>query len=158
MLPQLLRLWENLPARYALYTPLLIYTTDEHGFSLKTFYQKVATFEPTVLLLRTTDGAVFGAYCSVTWNARNESQEDGTRQRYFGTGQSQRHAGSEAGVGLDSRALVMRPSDVVSLTSSLVEIAEGYDRPTPGKQSEKILAGRNENGCFDSYSSTLNIN
>ncbi|XP_043194236.1 GTPase-activating protein skywalker-like isoform X2 [Amphibalanus amphitrite] len=85
---ELLRLWENLPARYALYTPLLIYTTDEHGFSLKTFYQKVATFEPTVLLLRTTEGAVFGAYCSVTWNMRNETQEDGTRQRYFGTGET----------------------------------------------------------------------
>ncbi|XP_037076466.1 GTPase-activating protein skywalker-like [Pollicipes pollicipes] len=85
---ELLRLWENLPARFALYTPLLLYTSDEHGFSLKTFYQKVATFEPTVLLLRSTEGAVFGAYCSTTWNTRNQMQEDGTRYTYFGTGET----------------------------------------------------------------------
>ncbi|XP_037076464.1 GTPase-activating protein skywalker-like [Pollicipes pollicipes] len=52
------------------------------------FYQKVATFEPTVLLLRSTEGAVFGAYCSTTWNTRNQMQEDGTRYTYFGTGET----------------------------------------------------------------------
>jgi len=41
-----------------------------------------------VLLLRTTQGAVFGAYCSVSWGTRNQSQEDGSRHTYFGTGET----------------------------------------------------------------------
>ena len=84
---QLLRLWESVPARFALCSPLLLYTSSEHGFSLKTFYQRVGMFEPTVLLLRTTDGEVFGAYCSTSWNTRNQLLEDGSRQAYFGTGE-----------------------------------------------------------------------
>ena len=84
---QLLQLWERVPARFALCSPLLLYTSSEHGFSLKTFYQRVGTFEPTVLLLRTTEGEVFGAYCSAHWNTRNELLEDGSRQAYFGTGE-----------------------------------------------------------------------
>ncbi|XP_043233642.1 GTPase-activating protein skywalker-like [Amphibalanus amphitrite] len=85
---ELLRLWESVPARFALCSPLLLYTSSEHGFSLKTFYQRVGTFEPTVLLLRTTEGEVFGAYCSAHWNTRNQLLEDGSRHAYFGTGET----------------------------------------------------------------------
>ena len=76
-----------MPARFSLCSPLLLYTSSEHGFSLKTFYQRVGAFEPTVLLLRTAEDAVIGAYCSKHWDTRNELLEDGSRQAYFGTGE-----------------------------------------------------------------------
>lgn len=84
---ELLKLWDNLPQRYALYSPTLLYTSDEHGFSLKTFYSRVEHHEPTVLLLRTVCGAVLGAYCTASWATRNRLQEDGSRFTYFGTGE-----------------------------------------------------------------------
>ena len=31
---------------------------------------------------------VFGAYCSSTWATRNEKDDQGNRQQYFGTGES----------------------------------------------------------------------
>ena len=56
-------------------------------------------YEPTVLMLRTTGDEVFGAYCSAHWNTRNQLLEDGSRQTYFGTGETAAGAGEgEKGV------------------------------------------------------------
>jgi hypothetical protein len=71
-----------------MYEPQLIYTTNEHGCSLSTFFNRVEQYEPTLLLLKATTGEIFGAYLSTAWTVRNEKDQAGERQRYFGTGES----------------------------------------------------------------------
>ncbi|XP_044752747.1 GTPase-activating protein skywalker isoform X6 [Coccinella septempunctata] len=84
----LLTLWSWLPVRITMYTPILLYTTEEHGCSLTTFYVRVEQHEPTLLLIKTCNNEVFGAYCSSRWCERNQKDQRGNRQAYFGTGET----------------------------------------------------------------------
>ncbi|XP_032664302.1 GTPase-activating protein skywalker isoform X2 [Odontomachus brunneus] len=86
-MPDLLTLWSWLPARITMYQPVLLYTTEEHGCSLTTFYVRVEQHEPTLLMIKTCNNEVFGAYCSTRWYERN-MKVDGQRQTYFGTGET----------------------------------------------------------------------
>lgn len=43
--------------------------------------------EQTLLIIKSTNGEIFGAYCSASWSERNDIRER-TRTRYFGTGES----------------------------------------------------------------------
>ncbi|ODN04600.1 TBC1 domain family member 24 [Orchesella cincta] len=85
---ELLVLWQWLPVRITMYQPVLLYTSDEHGCSLTTFFNRVENHEPTILIIKTTTDEVFGAYCSSMWAVRNQKDERGERQRYFGTGET----------------------------------------------------------------------
>ncbi|XP_063375964.1 GTPase-activating protein skywalker isoform X5 [Cydia fagiglandana] len=66
----------------------IMYTTEEHGCSLTTFYVRVEHHEPTLLMIKTCNNEVFGAYCSTRWFERNQKDERGNRQAYFGTGET----------------------------------------------------------------------
>ena len=85
---QLITLWHWLPERMTMADPELIYSSNEHGISLTTFYTRSEKYEPTILLIKTTEGEVFGAYCSSTWATRNLKDDKGRRQHYFGTGET----------------------------------------------------------------------
>lgn len=85
---ELLTLWSWLPVRITMYQPILLYTTEEHGCSLTTFYVRVEKHEPTLLLIKTCNNEVFGAYCSTRWCERNLKDDRGHRQAYFGTGET----------------------------------------------------------------------
>ncbi|XP_037977314.1 GTPase-activating protein skywalker isoform X3 [Plutella xylostella] len=85
---ELFTLWSWLPVRITMYQPVLLYTTEEHGCSLTTFYVRVEHHEPTLLMIKTTNNEVFGAYCSTRWFERNQKDERGNRQAYFGTGET----------------------------------------------------------------------
>lgn len=85
---ELLILWSWLPMRMTMYQPTLVYTTEEHGCSLTTFFQRVEKYEPTLLCIRTLDDYVFGAYCSAPWAQRHHKDEFGNWQTYFGTGET----------------------------------------------------------------------
>lgn len=85
---ELLTIWNWLPVRMTMYQPSLLYTTEEHGSSLTTFYQRVEGHDQTILLVRTTCNHVFGAYCSVAWDTRHKKDEYGNKQTYYGTGES----------------------------------------------------------------------
>jgi hypothetical protein len=39
-----------------------VYSTEDDGYSIKFFYAKTANLYPTVLVVRTAEGNVFGAY------------------------------------------------------------------------------------------------
>lgn len=84
----LLTLWSWLPVRITMYQPILLYTTEEHGCSLTTFYVRVEQHEPTLLMIKTCNNEVFGAYCSSRWVERNIKDDRGNRQAYFGTGET----------------------------------------------------------------------
>ncbi|KOB73278.1 Uncharacterized protein OBRU01_10929 [Operophtera brumata] len=85
---KLFTLWSWLPVRITMYQPVLLYTTEEHGCSLTTFYVRVEQHEPTLLMIKTCNNEVFGAYCSSRWFERNQKDERGNRQAYFGTGET----------------------------------------------------------------------
>uniref|UniRef100_T1JNM3 TLDc domain-containing protein n=1 Tax=Strigamia maritima TaxID=126957 RepID=T1JNM3_STRMM len=85
---ELLILWSWLPTRITMYQPQLVYTTEEHGCSLTTFFQRVENYEPTLLVIKTTNNEIFGAYCSTSWKERNTKDEGGQRHTYFGTGET----------------------------------------------------------------------
>ncbi|XP_044742508.1 GTPase-activating protein skywalker isoform X1 [Chrysoperla carnea] len=84
----LFTLWSWLPVRITMYQPVLLYTTEEHGCSLTTFYVRVEQHEPTLLMIKTCNNEVFGAYCSSRWYERNLKDDRGNRQAYFGTGET----------------------------------------------------------------------
>lgn len=85
---ELFTLWSWLPVRITMYQPVLLYTTEEHGCSLTTFYVRVEHHEPTLLMIKTCNNEVFGAYCSSRWYERNMKDDRGNRQAYFGTGET----------------------------------------------------------------------
>jgi len=41
-----------------MYQPVLLYTTEEHGCSLTTFYVRVEQHEPTLLMIKTCNNEV----------------------------------------------------------------------------------------------------
>ncbi|XP_069962372.1 GTPase-activating protein skywalker isoform X8 [Bactrocera oleae] len=84
----LFTLWSWLPVRITMYQPVLLYTTEEHGCSLTTFYVRVEQHEPTLMMIKTCNNEVFGAYCSTRWFERNVKDDKGQRQAYFGTGET----------------------------------------------------------------------
>ncbi|XP_076008223.1 TBC1 domain family member 24 [Genypterus blacodes] len=77
-------IWSWIPERFALCQPQLLFTTSNHGCSLNRFYSHCEGYEPTLLLLRTTDGDVCGAFLSTDWEER---KRDGNKLSFFGTGE-----------------------------------------------------------------------
>ncbi|XP_041939155.1 TBC1 domain family member 24 [Alosa sapidissima] len=77
-------IWSWIPERFALCQPELLFTTSTHGCSLNRFYSHCEGHEPTLLLLRTTDGEVCGAFLSTDWEERKRG---GNKLSFFGTGE-----------------------------------------------------------------------
>ncbi|KAK5881104.1 hypothetical protein CesoFtcFv8_021947 [Champsocephalus esox] len=77
-------IWSWIPERFALCQPQLLFTTSNHGCSLNRFYQHCEGYEPTLLLIRTTDGDVCGAFLSTDWQERKRG---GNKLSFFGTGE-----------------------------------------------------------------------
>ncbi|XP_054249772.1 TBC1 domain family member 24-like isoform X2 [Indicator indicator] len=76
--------WSWIPERFSLFPPLLLFSTSEDGCSLQRFYTCCEGYEPTVLLLKTTEGEVCGAFLSSDWSERKKS---GATSGFFGTGE-----------------------------------------------------------------------
>ncbi|XP_074870878.1 TBC1 domain family member 24-like isoform X3 [Carettochelys insculpta] len=76
--------WSWIPKRFSLFSPVLLFSTSENGYSLQRFYSCCEGYEPTVLLLKTTLGEVCGAFLSSDWKERKKS---GGSTSFFGTGE-----------------------------------------------------------------------
>ncbi|XP_074703412.1 TBC1 domain family member 24-like [Strix aluco] len=76
--------WSWIPERFSLFPPLLLFSTSEDGCSLQRFYACCEGYEPTVLLIKTTEGEVCGAFLSSDWSERKKS---GATSGFFGTGE-----------------------------------------------------------------------
>nr|XP_043870277.1 TBC1 domain family member 24 isoform X1 [Solea senegalensis] len=77
-------IWSWIPERFALCQPQLLFTTSTHGCSINRFYSHCEGYEPTLLLIRTTDGDVCGAFLSTDWEERKRG---GNKLSFFGTGE-----------------------------------------------------------------------
>lgn len=77
---QITTLVEHLPGRTVGYSWVLIYSTDLHGFSLKTLYRDMANYDsPVLLVVRSTRSQVFGALISCPLKVSDH---------FYGTGES----------------------------------------------------------------------
>ncbi|XP_059081665.1 GTPase-activating protein skywalker-like isoform X2 [Tigriopus californicus] len=85
---QLSSIWQCIPDRMTTIDPKLVYSTNEHGTSLTTFFKNCEKYEPTIIAIKTTKREVFGAYCSTSWAERKYKDDRGLRQAYFGTGET----------------------------------------------------------------------
>lgn len=85
---QITTLWNWLPSRITILSPQLVYSSNEHGCCLTAFFMKVDSWEPTILIVKTNNNEIFGAYCSSDWADRHKQDNKGNRQLYFGTGES----------------------------------------------------------------------
>lgn len=77
--------WSWIPERFALFQPAQLFSTMENGYSLQRFYSACEGHAPTVLLLKTTEGEVCGAFLSTDWQERRKM--DGAGSNFFGTGE-----------------------------------------------------------------------
>uniref|UniRef100_A0A8C1Z9A0 TBC1 domain family member 24 n=1 Tax=Cyprinus carpio TaxID=7962 RepID=A0A8C1Z9A0_CYPCA len=77
-------IWSWIPERFALCQPQLLFTTSTHGCSLNRFYSHCEGYEPTLMLIRTIDGEVCGAFLSTDWEERKRG---GNKLSFFGTGE-----------------------------------------------------------------------
>uniref|UniRef100_A0A8C2CBF2 TBC1 domain family member 24 n=1 Tax=Cyprinus carpio TaxID=7962 RepID=A0A8C2CBF2_CYPCA len=87
-------IWSWIPERYALCQPQLLFTTSTHELLncfinmvcdvLFRFYSHCEGYEPTLMLIRTTDGEVCGAFLSTDWEERKRG---GNKLSFFGTGE-----------------------------------------------------------------------
>uniref|UniRef100_A0A3B3S4H3 TBC1 domain family member 24 n=1 Tax=Paramormyrops kingsleyae TaxID=1676925 RepID=A0A3B3S4H3_9TELE len=77
-------IWSWIPERFALCQPKLLFTTSKHGCSLNRFYSHCEGHEPTLMLIKTTDREVCGAYLSTDWEERKRT---GNKLSFFGTGE-----------------------------------------------------------------------
>lgn len=78
-------IWAWIPERFALFSPIRLFNSDEHGQSLASFYSQVEGHEPAVLIVKTMDEEVFGAFLSTDVIERRK--HDAEELRYFGTGE-----------------------------------------------------------------------
>ncbi|EDV23947.1 uncharacterized protein TRIADDRAFT_57693 [Trichoplax adhaerens] len=78
------QIWNMIPDRFYIKVPIMLFTSAEHGCSLKTFYLKAADHEPMVLLIKTLEGEVFGAFVAASWERRKKHPN----LSFFGTGES----------------------------------------------------------------------
>uniref|UniRef100_H3CIU2 TBC1 domain family member 24 n=1 Tax=Tetraodon nigroviridis TaxID=99883 RepID=H3CIU2_TETNG len=76
--------WAWIPERFALFSPVRLFSTAEHGRSLASFYSCVEGHEPVVLTIKTLDEEVFGAFLSTDILER---RRDADELQYFGTGE-----------------------------------------------------------------------
>jgi hypothetical protein len=74
-------LWNWLPLQLRALEPVRLYSTDENGCSLNTFFNLCSKESPTLLLIRTSTNAVFGAFAAHAWAPQHPP-------RFFGTGES----------------------------------------------------------------------
>jgi len=73
-------LCKKIPPRVEGYPWSLIFSSSEHGFSLKSLYRKTSAYEcPMILFVQDTNDHIFGALCSTTIHMS---------EHYYGTGET----------------------------------------------------------------------
>ncbi|XP_026159840.1 TBC1 domain family member 24-like isoform X2 [Mastacembelus armatus] len=77
--------WAWIPERFALFNPIRLFSTTEHEKDLSTLYSLIEGHEPTVLMIKTVEEEVFGAFLSTDMTERRKRKSEGLT--YFGTGE-----------------------------------------------------------------------
>ncbi|GFR86342.1 TBC1 domain family member 24 [Elysia marginata] len=85
--PEMLNtLWGWIPIRLTLKKLERLYFSDTDGTVLRTLYAKSQHAAHSLLVIKATDGSIFGAFCSAPWSTRLE--KIGPNMSFFGTGET----------------------------------------------------------------------
>jgi hypothetical protein len=71
-------IWGWLAARHQMKSPVKLFCSHEDGFNLKTLLMNCAGYTPTLLVIKTSSGAIFGSFVTAPWLRTNS---------YVGTGE-----------------------------------------------------------------------
>jgi hypothetical protein len=85
---EILQLWKWLPARKQILELETVYSTNIHGCRLMTLYDKTEYYESTIIIIKTGDNFVFGAYCPVPLSERLNKKKSHSIGSFFGTGET----------------------------------------------------------------------
>ncbi|XP_072239573.1 TBC1 domain family member 24-like [Leuresthes tenuis] len=77
--------WAWIPERFALFSPIRLFSTAEQEGGLTSFYSHVEGHEPAVLIIKSMDDEVFGAFLST--DVIERKNHDSEELTYFGTGE-----------------------------------------------------------------------
>jgi len=77
-------IWKDLPPRFNLKDVKCIFDTAKNGYSLTSFFERCGSTAPTVMVIKTIAGEVFGAFLSYGWDYRLDDEGKG----YFGSGET----------------------------------------------------------------------
>ncbi|CAG5947614.1 TBC1 domain family member 24-like [Menidia menidia] len=77
--------WSWIPERFALFSPIRLFSKAEHKGGLASFYSHMEGHEPAVLIIKTMDEEVFGAFLST--DVIERKNHDSQQLSYFGTGE-----------------------------------------------------------------------
>lgn len=72
-----------LPERIAILKPTLLFSTNKNGYSMDAFFRASDERMPSLLLIKTTEGSIIGAYLTSDWTERKSDPNS-----YFGTGET----------------------------------------------------------------------
>lgn len=75
-------IWNWIPQRLSLSTPKMLFTTEENGTSLNTLFNVLDDLEYCLIVIKTFQNEIFGAFCSCSWVERYNSKS------YFGNGET----------------------------------------------------------------------
>jgi len=75
----IIKLQTVMPNRYRKKDWKLLYSTNEHGVSINTFYRSVEDISPTLIVIKDYNGYIFGGFATQPWKIYT---------RYYGTGES----------------------------------------------------------------------
>ncbi|RUS90996.1 hypothetical protein EGW08_001213 [Elysia chlorotica] len=79
-------LWGWIPIRLTLKKLERLFSSEVDGTTLRTLYTRSQHAQHTILVIKSTDGSIFGAFCSEPWFTRHEKNQP--HMSFFGTGET----------------------------------------------------------------------
>lgn len=76
-------IWSWIPARFRLLNLRLAFSTTDHGFSLQTLYSTCGGLEPLLMIVKTLEDSVFGAFLSKSFSNRSGNSFYGTGETFL---------------------------------------------------------------------------
>ncbi|RNA23561.1 TBC1 domain family member 24 isoform X4 [Brachionus plicatilis] len=76
-------IWNWIPQRLSICTPNMLFTTQENGTSLNTLFNVLDELEYCLIVIKTFENEIFGAFCAGDWNERKNP-----KTLFFGTGET----------------------------------------------------------------------
>jgi hypothetical protein len=76
---QISNLVENFPSMMMYNDWTLVYSVNRDGVSVGTFFEKCKNWKYTLIVVKDTNGYIFGGFCSETWRSST---------KFYGTGEN----------------------------------------------------------------------
>jgi hypothetical protein len=80
---KLTTIWNWIPQRLTVHQPSLLFTTRVNGTSVNTLFGVLNDLEYSLIIIKTFQNEIFGAFCSGLWEERKNN-----KQNYFGNGET----------------------------------------------------------------------